>query len=66
MITGGVLGLVAGFILWLSASASRELLGYLITYSAAIGVALGLVAATAIETATRRRTKRVTATKLEL
>lgn len=65
MITGGVLGLAVGFILWLSANASRELLGYLITYSAGIGVALGLIAATIIETITRRRTKRVTATKLE-
>lgn len=65
LLTGGILGLFVGLILWLSSGSNSQLFGYLIAYGAGIGAALGLTAATIFESVTRARTKRVEATKLE-
>jgi hypothetical protein len=65
MLTGATIGLITGFTLWFATNGTRDFLGYIVTYFSGIGAALGLIAATAIELATRRRVKRVEATKLE-
>ena len=65
MITGATIGLIGAFALWFATNGTRDFLGYMATYFSGIGAALGLIAATAVELATRRRVKRVEATKLE-
>ncbi len=65
MLTGATIGLITGFTLWFATNGTRDFLGYIVTYFSGIGAGLGLMVATAVEFATRRRVKRVQATKLE-
>ncbi|MDE2591897.1 MAG: hypothetical protein KGL41_03465 [Actinomycetales bacterium] len=65
LLTGGLLGFLVGLILWASSGSNPQLFGYLIAYGAGVGAALGLTAATVLESLTRARAKRVEATKLE-
>ena len=65
LITGGVIGLSLALITWLATGANQAFFGYLISYGTGLGVAAGIIAATMLEAATRKRAKRVQATKLE-
>ena len=65
LITGGVIGFILALITWLATGANQAFFGYLISYGTGLGVAAGIIAATMLEAATRKRAKRVQATKLE-
>ena len=65
LLTGGALGMVIALIAWASSGMNGQIFGYLIAYGAGLGVAAGIIAATVIETITRKRVKQAKATKLE-
>ena len=65
LLTGGALGIVIALIAWASSGMNGQIFGYLIAYGAGLGVAVGIIAATVIETITRKRVKQAKATKLE-
>jgi uncharacterized membrane protein (DUF485 family) len=65
LITGGVFGLIVALIAWAASGMNQEIFGFLVSYGAGLGVAAGIIAATVIEGITRKRAKRVQATKLE-
>ena len=65
LLTGGVAGFAVALIAWLASGANGQVFGYLVAYGSGIGAALGIIAATVAEAATRKRTKQAVATKLE-
>ena len=69
LLTGGVLGIIAAFILNASIAAANRtaapILGYLMLMLAALGVAVGVSAAVIIDRITAARAKTLEATKLE-
>lgn len=65
LLTGAAAGFLIALIAWLATGANGQIFGYLIAYGTGIGAALGIIAATAVEAATRKRTKQALATKLE-
>jgi xanthine/uracil permease len=69
LLTGAILGLIAGAIIGVSLGpdpkTGQTITNYLIAYLAATGAALGIIFAVTLDWIFTLRTKRATATKLE-